>query len=234
MVKFVVLPYLFAIISLAATPEPYRVQKYAAYKAHSILPGSLKFLVKKNGKHLFAGMEQGLRVPSHRIDADLILRETEKISVLISKQRPFPEVVHQMGFVSGLVAVHTDPSIDGESYVKTGFNYYSNLKLSRFLFVFDGYEALALDRGLLAAELERIPKKSTNHRQLLDKRYQSVKGNSHYRFSERSAVFGVCSIYFSNLARLSAHLWYYAWIKANGDVTETPFLKRQYHKKVGS
>lgn len=234
MIRLVLFPFLFALTTLAGSPEPYRVQKYAAYKAHSILPNSLKFLVKKNGKHLFQGMEQGLRVPAHRIDANMIMGETNKISDMVSHQRPFKEVVHQMGFVSGLLAIHTNPSLDGKNYVKTGFNYYSNLKLSEFLFVFDGYEALAFDEALLKDELNRIPKKSATHLRLLDQRYQSVDANSYYRFSERSAVFGVCSIYFSNLARLSAHLWYYAWSKANGDVTETPFVKKQVHKKVGS
>ncbi len=226
--KYVVFLFLLLLpISHAGTVKKYRVQKYAAFKAHSILPGSLKLLVERNGKHLFAGVERGLAVPKGRIDAKRIMEETNKITGLVNGQRPFRQVVYQMGFVSGLLAVYTDPSRNTNGTVRRGFQYYLNLKLGRFHFVFDGYASLARDEARLREELVLIPKKAGQYQVLLVDRYKAVRGDSSYAFDERSAVFGISSLYFSELARLSAHLWFYAWSRANGDMTQTPFLENQ-------
>ena len=208
-----------------------RAQMYATYKAHTILPESLQYLVRRDGKHLFNGLQRGLSVSRDRITEKAIMRETQKITTMVNSQRPFKEVIGQMGFVSGLLAIYTDPSLDSNRSVQQGFRYYLNVKLERCLFVFEGYEAVnelekAQKEAWLHSELGRISEMRGTHKNLLEDRYQKVGQNARYIFNERSAVFGVCSIYFSNLARLSAHLWYYAWSSAHGDVTKTPFQGR--------
>lgn len=200
-----------------------RPQKYASYKAHTILPSTLRYLVRKNGKHLFAGLERGLAAANTGVDEERILAETDRITIMVNRRRPFHEVVHQMGYVSGLVAQFTHPAHNRSTVTRSGFDYYMNLKLGRFLFVFDGYGALNGGREGMRAELLRLRQNTLNYGTVLEKKYREVGGNARYRFGERSAVFGICSIYFSNLARVSAHLWYDAWHSANGDVTQTPF-----------
>jgi hypothetical protein len=132
-----------------------------------------------------------------------------------------------MGFVSGLLAVHADPARNSPGHVRDGFDYYLNWKLHRYHFVFDGYQSMGASEGNILSELRRLQQLAVHQRTLLTDRYNQVDRNSYYPFSERSAVFGVCSLYYSNVARVSAHLWYHAWAQANGDLTETPFVEPQ-------
>ena len=210
----------------ATEMKPHRPQKYAAYKAHTILPESLRGLVKKHGHSLFAGLERGMTLKPESIDADFILKQTQKITAMVDNRARFSDVVKQMGFVAGIVAVYTDPSRQSSAVVRTGFNYYLNKKLQRCLFVFDGYPAPENIHGWLQHQLSEVPVRSRQYRTLLEDRYQRVNGNTRHLFGERSAVFGISSIYFSNMARLSAHLWYYAWVSAHGDLTVMPFKGR--------
>ena len=219
----------FACVFLAsavafANEKITRPQKYAAYRAHTILPDSLKFLVKRNGKHLFEGLERGLSVPAATIDENLIIQAVNRITEMVNEQRPFKEVVAQMGFVTGLLGVFTDPSRGATPVTRAGFRYYLNHKLGRFLFVFDGFRKEEPVLVRVRRDMAGIDKNRSVYRRLLEEQYLEVNGNYRYGFDERSAVFGVCSIYFSNLARLSALLWYDAWSAANGDLTRTPFV----------
>jgi hypothetical protein len=230
---------LFAFMFWAASPDAttasafseYRPQKLAAYRAHTILPESLRALVKQHGKQLFSGLEKGLSQPKSKVTDLLILSETDKITQMVNHQRPFTEVVTQMGYVSGLISVFTNPSIHSNRSVRNGFPYYMNRKLPKFLFVFDGYDEGGATQAWLIRELEAASKQTESYRQVLEKKYGEVGGDHTYTFSERSAVFGVCSIYFSNQARLSAHLWYYAWARANGDLTNTPMLRQNIARR---
>jgi len=219
--------FLFTICPLlpAGEVDHYRAQKYAAYKAHTIMPSSLKTLIRKNGKELFVGLEMGMSESPGRIDDGRLFAETEKITAMVDRHATFKDVVRQMGYVAGLVAVYSDPSRNSNRAVRDGFAYYLNLKLDRCLFVFDGHLDLDASATWIRGELGQMAALQDQNRLLLESRYQEVGGNSRYQFSERSAVFGVTSIYFSNVARLSAHLWYHAWVSANGDQTLTPFKK---------
>lgn len=222
--------FLFVVLSaslLAATPIVNRPQKLAVVKAHSILPQSLKWIVRKHGKSLFQGLDQGMNVPRQRIDIALIQRESDKIPRMVDRQVPFAQVVYQMGYVSGLLAVYLDPSQDADPITQQGFSYYLNHKLGRYLFVFDGYEALIAHPDGLPGYVASINRSHADYRRVLEHQYRQVGNNPRYPFDERSAVFGVCSIYFSNLARVSAQLWRYSWSQARGDLEKTPFVARQ-------
>lgn len=228
-----------AFMFWAATPDAtntsafadHRPQKLAAYRAHTILPESLRHLVKEHGKHLFQGLERGLQLPKSKVSDLLILSETDKITQLINAQSPFAEVVYQMGYVSGLLSIYTNPAMHSNRSVRAGFPYYMDRKLPKFLFVFDGYTKGGPTQAWLIRELGDAAKQTESYRQVLEKKYGEVGGDHTYTFSERSAVFGVCSIYFSNQARLSAHLWYYAWARANGDLTNTPMLRQNIARR---
>jgi len=202
---------------------PNRIEKYAAYRAHKILPESLRYLVNKHGKDLFAGLDRGLRVPQDRITESLIFHETNRITRMVNDRATFATVVRQMGFVAGLVAVYTNPTRESNTVVKRGFVFYANKKLPRCHFVFDGYAELSQTERWLRSELARIPNRRNDHRRLLEDGYRGEGNDPYHLFDERHAVFGVSSLYFSNLARYSAHLWYYAWGSANGDLTRMPF-----------
>ena len=229
---FVLVFFIFGSMVWGAEARVNRVQQYAAYKAHKILPDSLRFFVKKHGKDLFRGLNAGLSAAPSEVSPERIMRETERITAMINSRKNFALVVRQMGYVSGLVAVMTNPSFGGNPAVRQGFGYYMNLKLGRFHFVFDGYESFAGEQSVLNKELARLAGQTKRHRDLLTAGYKANGNNPRYRFSEKSAVFGVCSLYYSNLARLSAHLWYHAWAQAHGDITRTPFTKRQVHPLV--
>ena len=225
------LSVLFCFLAVSfAEAGPFRPQKFAAFRAHTILPNTLKFLVEKNGKHLFQGLEKGLDVQPSQVNAPLILRESDKVTDMVNRRLPFARVVKQMGYVTGLLAVFTNPALDSSPVVLEGFHYYLNLKLPRFHFVFDGYDSFRDGDATLLNELKATASVRLKHKKLLEKKYREVGNNRYYVFDERSAVFGVSSIYFSNLARLSAHLWYDAWSAAHGDTTRTPFRKKQRNR----
>lgn len=230
--KYLVLLLSFLTLSHvnAAPKHDYRVQKFAAFKAHAILPDSLRFLVKRNGRHLFEGIERGMATPLQRITLEQIMGEKQKISGMVQNQRPFKEVVFQMGYAVGLLAKYIDPSAGAEPVPMKGFQYYLNLKLNRFYFVFDGYSSFSNDGHILGQEIQRIHQQSRHYELVLKKRYAQVNNNPYHKFSEKSAIFGISSLYYSNLARLSAHLWYHAWVEANGDLTDTPFVQKQVYK----
>jgi hypothetical protein len=225
MMRIVLLLISMCPLVLAGEMEHYRAQKYAAYKAHTIMPSSLKTLIRKNGKELFIGLERGMAESPAHIDDRRLFAETEKITAMVDRHASFKDVVRQMGFVAGLVAVYSDPSRNSNRSVREGFAYYLNLKLDRCLFVFDGHLDTDASAAWIRNQLGQMAALQDQNRLLLENRYEKVGGNSRYQFSERSAVFGVTSIYFSNVARLSAHLWYHAWVSAHGDQTLTPFKK---------
>ncbi len=220
-----------------ASPEATtnRAQRYAAFKAHTIMPPSLRQLFKREGRAMFTGLDRGLSQNPATVDDALIMRETKKISAMIDGHSSFKAVIQQMGYVSGLVGIYTNPSLEADSQVRKGFQYYLNLKLDRCLFVFDGHEAFLSDADLsvrerqLTEELRKIPELRRGYSHLLADRYGQVRNDWRYNFDEQSAVFGVTSIYFSNMARLTAHLWYYAWASAHGDLSRTPLRGNQNH-----
>lgn len=221
---FLLVPKVYAVD--AAFDRP---QCYAAFKAHKILPESLQSLVKRDSISMFAGLRRALNLSPQSIDQARIMSETHKISRLINGQAPFKKVIFQMGYVSGMVAVFTNPSLGSGSRVQRGFQFYLNKKLDRCLFVFDGHHELLSAADLdareawLLDELGRIPSLRASYCRLLSDRYARVNYDWQVVFDERSAVFGVASIYFSNMARLTSHLWYYAWALAHGDLSRTPF-----------
>lgn len=222
---------IFILFTIPAPPSPTafqasRAQQYAVYRAHEILPESLRNLVKRHGKFLFEGLDRGLSVPFSEISEAKILSETRKITSLVNEQANFRSVVQQMGYVSGLVAIFTDPSRNRSGSIHKGFHFYLDKKLKRFLFVFDGYSPSLPAVDNLKPTLEELSRLRFLYGDILEKNYAEVGQNPMYLFDERSGVFGVCSNYFSNLARTSAHLWYHAWKDANGDMTQTPFLKK--------
>jgi len=200
----------------------HRPQLYAVYKAHKILPETLKYLVGRNSRDLYQGLGRGLATPVRDVNEDRIIDETKKIAALVDARAPFSRVVWQMGFVSGLLALHIDPSRDANAIVKNGFPFYLNAKLGRCRFVFDGYRGGDRETSLRLA-LRDLKRNAAEQGALLEKKYRAVGDNSRFIFDERSAVFGVSSVYFSNLARYSAHLWHFAWREANGDLTRMPF-----------
>ena len=133
----------------------------------------------------------------------------------------------QMGYVGGLLSTFLDPSQSGPSSVKKGFPFYLNRKVPKFLFVFDGYQALGQVHGGVGNYLSNFNRFRNDQTRILEMKYQQAGSNPYYIFSEQSAVFGICSVYFSNLASSSAHLWYDAWVAAHGDVRRTPYLHIQ-------
>ncbi len=212
-----------------------RAQHYAAFKAHTIMPPTLRQLLKREGRAMFTGLDRGMNQAPATVNDVMIMRETKKIKTMIDTHTNFKTVIQQMGYVSGLVAVYTNPSLEADSQIRKGFQYYLNLKLDRCLFVFDGHGELLGDTGLaqreqqLAEELRKIPGLRRGYTHLLTDRYGQVNNNWRHPFDEQSAVFGVTSIYFSNMARLTAHLWYYAWASAHGDLSRTPLRGKQNH-----
>lgn len=206
---------------------PYRPQKYALYRAHKILPPTLLKIVKINGKFLFNGFEKGVLQPQSRVTPVVIEREKKKITQLINNRAPFSIVITQMGYVGGLLAVFLDPSQTGSSPVRKGFSFYLNYKVPKFLFVFDGYRSLNSIHGGVRPYLNHFQSFRKDQSSVLEAKYSQVGSNPYHVFSEQSAVFGISSVYFSNLASASAHLWYDAWQQANGDVRRTPYKNIQ-------
>ena len=221
-----ILVFWYGIFLFGEINPELRPQMYAAYKAQTILPPTLQILVKKNSKYLFHGVKLGFFTPVERIHKQVILQETRRITEMVNQQQPFKNVVAQMGYVSGLLALYTNPGIQADTTVRNGFQFYLNFKLDRFLFVFDGYQKERPEFDWLMDELQKMDQRGTSYSTLLEKKYREVDADSYFVFDERSAVFGVCSLYFSNLARLSAHCWFYAWRQANGDISKTPFTEK--------
>ncbi|CAM2066452.1 hypothetical protein SCOR_13815 [Sulfidibacter corallicola] len=230
MKRFLFVCLLFPTICFGAfmeRAEPNRPVKYSVFKAHTILPETFRNVIEKNGKHLFAGLEKGLSTPHAQLSVERVMEEKRKITELVNNQAAFSQVAHQMGFVAGLVALLADPVQEQQGTVRQGFDFYLDYKLSRFHFVFDGYPGPDVNEQWLSAQLNAVVSHRTQYRNILEKGYRQVNGNPRFRFDERHPVYGVCSIYFSNVARLSAHLWYHAWAAANGDLTRTPLLKER-------
>lgn len=213
--------------SARPSSDPFRPQKYALFRAHKILPPTLSQLVQLNGKFLFSGFEQGVRLPQSQVTAYLILNEKEKITQLVNQQAPFSRVITQMGYVGGLLSVYLNPSLSASKQVQQGFPFYLNTKLPRFLFVFDGYSSLKKLHGGSEGYLLKFGEFRTIQSGILQQKYESAGQNPYHIFSEQSAVFGISSVYFSNLASSSAHLWYDAWEAAKGDTNRTPYLAIQ-------
>lgn len=213
-------------LTVSATGLDHRPQKLAAVRAHSILPESLRWVVKAHGDKLFDGIDAGMQVSYRKVTEASIQRETHKITELIDSQAPFSRVVYQMGYVTGLLATWLNPSFRRGAVTQRGFDFYTNAKLKRFLFVFDGYDQLGRHANI-EAYLNELAGPMDNYGRLLQVHYTRVGNNERFLFDERSAVFGICSIYFSNLARCSAQLWRHAWYAANGDPTKTPFMSVQ-------
>jgi len=204
-----------------------RPQKLAAVKASSILPHFLARIIRKHPKELLAGVDAGFARPAHEVTRDRLLAEVEKITQMVDNHAPFAHVVWQMGYVSGLLAVYTDPATSLEPGQKRAFSSYCNLKLSRFLFVFPGWASWPKSVGELRLFLDGYAGQRTDHAAVLRRHYADLGPGKSPVFSEQHPVFGVGSLYFSNLAGLSARLWRHAWHQASGDAQLTPFEGEQ-------
>ncbi|MCB1052186.1 MAG: hypothetical protein H6510_08980 [Acidobacteria bacterium] len=208
-----------------------RPQKLAAVKATSILPHFLAQIVRKHPQELLLGVDAGRNVSRAQIDVHRIIQETEQISHMVNNRVPFNQVVYQMGFVSGLLSVYLDPSTNLNGDYHQGFQYLTNQKLSKLLFVFPGYAAWGNSRQDLEVFLRRYEKTRLDHQSVLQTHYAKVNQPTRALFDDRHPVFGVASIYFSNLSGVSARLWRYAWDQANGDQAFTP-LEGEYQSPV--
>ncbi len=224
------LPFLMCLM-VSAGDMDHRPQKLAAVRAHSILPESLRILVKRHGDQLFAGIDEGIKIPYRNVSESMVERETQLITEMIDGRAPFSRVIYQMGYVSGLLAVWLNPSWGRSDAAMRGFEYYTNAKLRKFLFVFDGYDAFRKQQDV-PSYLRSVAGPLDNYGRLLDVNYARVGGNARFLFDERSAVFGVSSIYFSSLAQCSAQLWQHAWASARGDATRTPFVRVEQEASV--
>jgi hypothetical protein len=204
-----------------------RPQKLAAVKASSILPHYLARIIRKYPKELLAGVDAGFARPSGEVSRDRLLAESEKITQMVDNHAPFAHVVWQMGFVSGLLAVYTDPANSLEPAHKGAFSSYCNLKLPRFLFVFPGWASWPKTVGEMRSLLDAYAEQRTDHARVLGRHYSGLPPGKTVVFPEQHPVFGVGSLYFSNLAGLSARLWRHAWHQASGDAQLTPFEGEQ-------
>lgn len=205
-----------------------RPQKLAAVKATSILPRYLRKIVKKYPHELLLGVDRGYSQSFHAIDENVIQREADKVTAMINNRASFKQVVWQMGYVSGLIARFLDASSSVGGPAKAGFPYYTNRKLARLLFVFKGYRRLTADD--VDKMLREHAEAREEHRRLLLKHYGSVSPT--YMFHEQHPVFGVASVYFSNVSGVSAQIWRHAWEEANGDGNATPYRGPQETKPV--
>jgi hypothetical protein len=217
--------------SAAAWSDP--LHQRIAEQSARLMPRSLQAVLSSNLAHLHEGartasLDEGSATPDELEQATLA--QTQRLLDSLSNRAPMSMVAHEMGVLSRLVALAEDPCVASdedsrEAEWSPDFERFTEARVPKFRVVFSGYQSAALDRDDVKGFAADIMAKSRQRYPVLSQMYVQGDGSiaRGVTFDERHPVFGVASLAYANAISDTAKLWLYAWIRANGDVTELPF-----------
>lgn len=213
--------------SLAWSPQ---TSLQIASDAQQFLPTSMKLLIERNWSSLLEGISAAVPVTCPYSELPGILhREAQSASALISKQKPFSDVIYRFGYIAELVQRTCDPFMRNEPNATHSrfVHYYAQFvetNLPNFRLFFRGFA----DPSKNLNDVERISKnsmaKAAFYLPHLTEAYQErLLVDQSLAFDERSIPFGVSSVMYNKAVIDVATIWILIWQKSGGDLSGMKF-----------
>jgi hypothetical protein len=231
---------LLVVMAPAAFAFTDAVHQDVAEQAARLMPTSLRHVLAHHVDELRAGAT----APLPTDDAGLFLypdgsrgtldeavqRQTQRVLDALARRSSMGVVVREMGVLSHLVALGSDPLHVTEHDARTRdwgpqFEQFVESRLPRMRVVFGGYDSPALDRDDVPSFVQECAARTRLTASLLPRMYILSDGSvaRDSAFDDRHPVFGVASLAHAHAITDTARLWLFTWIKSNGDASGLPF-----------
>lgn len=210
------------------TPDIYRS---ICLQATKLMPASLRGIMHIHQQELLTGAQQSFSEPS-RIPL-LIEKNANQIISMIKEQKKFSQICQHFGHLCLLASDINNPlyinEADPEEYLyHDNFLYLTNNNLHYFVLTFDGYEHNLLEHNRLKEFLKNTQAQSEElypyFRKFMLADGYPIEVSA---FNQRSIPFALASLCYCRSVGTTANLWLYCWKRANGDLSDTPFLNKK-------
>jgi len=216
------------------------VHEDVAEQAARLMPTSLRHVLARNIEDLRAGAtaplptdEAGLFLypdGSRGTLDEAVQRQTQRVLDALSRRSTMSVVAREMGVLSHLVALGSDPLHVAEQDARARewgpqFEQFVESRIPRMRVVFGGYDSPALNRDDVPAFMQECADRTRVTAGLLPQMYVLADGAiaRDSAFDDRHPVFGVATLAYAHAITNTARLWLFTWIKANGDASGLPF-----------
>ena len=235
-------PALALLVMLAPGARAFTdaVHEDVAQQAGRLMPTSLRHVLARHVDELKAGAtaplptdEAGLFLypdGSRGTLDEAVQRQTQRVLDALARRSSMGVVVREMGVLSHLVALGSDPLHVAEQDGRARewgprFEQFVESRMPRMRVVFGGYESPALNRDDVPSFVQECATRTRLTASLLPQMYVLSDGSiaSDKAFDDRHPVFGIASLAHAHAITDTARLWLFTWIKANGDASGLPF-----------
>ena len=225
LIIFIILLFLFIPNKRGWTPNIYHS---ICLNATKLMPASLRGIMHIHKQEMLRGTQQSSLEPSKITQR--IEKEANHIISMIKEQRKFSQICQHFGHLCLLASDLNNPlyiseNDPAEHLYRDNFLHLTNLNLHYFVLTFDGYKHSLLDQNKLK---EYINNTRAQSEELYPYFHQFMLINGYpleaSAFDERSIPFALASLCYCRSIETTANLWLYCWKRANGDLSETPFL----------
>lgn len=202
-----------------------------------LMPPSLKGFLNTYKKYLLEGAIETIKKEERTPTEELCKKLNNEIKDLPSftvKQPTFESIAYRFGVLAGITYLLNDPLREDKSEevekIKTDYKYYINRILKKLILTFDGYD----NPEFLGESCEYF-----NNRQMVFEKYVANILFSYYKdgtlvssstFDDKSNAFGCAQIILSRSVSDAAKVWLFVWEKMDGDLSDTPYLKKKEKK----
>lgn len=199
---------------------------------------SLKGFLGVYKKEVIAGVNEVFESDSNLNSEALctkLEREFEELPVIASRQPSFEVIANRFGRIAGYVFLLDDPlrETKDEKIIEIRLDYskYIDLKISKLILTFDGYETPPLENPFC----NYFQKRKEDFQRYIDSilfcYYPEGKKVSSKTFDDRSNAFGAAQRILSRSVSDAAKVWFEVWKKMDGDISGTPFLEKKGKSK---
>jgi len=207
-----------------------------ARQALRMMPQSLQSVLEQHQPQLFEALELGqaaadrLAAQDSDLAADRIAAASFELQQLMQQRGSFSEVAQRLGQLGALVLAVNDPThyAGASANERAAFLRQVERSRERFPFVFDGHGAPELRTGDVQHYMRVSARRARFYgEQLRSSYFVPLRGGREVSFDPRSMPFGIASIAYSHAISDLVRIWFYSWRAGGGDVTRTPFYRRE-------
>lgn len=206
-------------------------------RATKLMPPALARQLERHAAHAVAGATEGVADPPSPISAvdpgdadEQLAAALSEVKRLLDTHAPMPAVARAFGRVARHAtdvsfALHVGPHDPRAAVIYPRFCRFVEERMPRFRTTFPGYVDEDLARGDVAAFARRVARDARrDYDGILRSYYPPDRSPVAADFDDRSVAFGSASLEVSLALTSVARSWLFAWHRAGGDLTGTPFL----------
>ncbi|MCX7830824.1 MAG: hypothetical protein N2445_07185 [Acidobacteria bacterium] len=199
---------------------------------------SLKGFLGVYKKEVIKGVNEVLETDfnsSTELICQKLQNEFEEMPLLASRQPSFEVIANKFGRIAGYVFLLNDPLRESKdersAEIKQDYKKYIDLKISKLILTFDGYDNPPLENPFC----KYFEKRQGDFQRYIDSilfcYFPEGKKVSSKTFDDRSNAFGAAQRILSRSVSDAAKVWLEVWKKMDGDTKGTPFLDKKGKQK---